>query len=251
MSLQQKVIFITEASSGIGLVTVHEAVKRGAKVFMVGHSEDELQLLQDEMRVKGFETAYAVADVAEYDQLLVAADACVTTFGKINIWINSASLNFYQKILETSDQEAKRLFDTNFWGVANGCKIAVSLMKVEAKGVIVNVGSLQSDTALPLQSFYSASQHAIKGFTDALRRELMSENSPVSISLVLAGGANNKEVAEAIFSAEERPNQEIVLGGAAKILPTFQKFFPKLQDKVISLWYGRQKAGLDRLKLFH
>ena len=250
MSLKQKVIFITDACSAIGLATVHEAVHAGARVFMVGTNEDELQVTQDEMRVKGFETAYAVADVAEYDQLLVAADACLTTFARIDTWINCANFKFYKKITETTDQEAKRLFDTNFWGVSNGCKIAISVMKAQDQGEIINLGSFHSDIALPLQGYYSATQHAIMGFTDALRRELRSQNSSISISFVVAGGATNKEVALSFLSEGRSSNEDHILGGTAKIMPVLQKFIPRIQDRVITLWYSHQRK-LERLKLFH
>ncbi len=249
MTLKQKVIFITDACSAIGASAVQEAVHRGARVFMVGANEDELQAMQDKMRVKGFETAYAVADVAEYDQLLVAADACLKTFTRIDTWINCASFKLYKTITETTDQEAKRLFDTNFWGVSNGCKIATSLMKVQDQGEIINLGSFQSDIALPLQGFYSATQHAIKGFTDALRRELMTQNSSITVSFVIAGEVSNKEVARALLSLEGR-GEDLTLGRAAKFMPAFQKLFPKLQDSVITLWYSHHNK-LDKLKLFH
>lgn len=249
MSLKQKVIFITDACSAIGAAIAQEAVQQGARVFMVGANEDELQVIQDEMKVKGFETAYAVADVAEYDQLLFAADTCLTTFAKIDTWINCAAFKLYKKISETSDQEAKRLFDTNFWGMSNGCKIAVSLMSAQDRGEIINLGSPQSDIALPTQGFYSASQHAIKGFTDALRRELLVENSTISVSLVIAERLTHKEVAQAILS-HEGAGGDMILGNSAKLMPAIQKFMPKLQERVITLWYSHSRK-LDKLKLFH
>ncbi|MBA2406070.1 MAG: SDR family NAD(P)-dependent oxidoreductase, partial [Bdellovibrionales bacterium] len=87
--LNQQVIFIAGATSAIGLATVMMAVAQGAKVFMVARHENELQKIQDEMRIKNYATAYALADLGEVDQVQYAADVCLSTFGTIDTWINN------------------------------------------------------------------------------------------------------------------------------------------------------------------
>lgn len=236
----QQVIFITGATSGIGLATVREAVARGAKVFMVARHEQELQKIQDEMRQNQFETAYAVADVAEFEQLQSAADKCIATFGRIDTWINNAGITIFARLLDTTEEEAKRLFDTNFWGMVNGCKLAVPLMR-ERGGGIINVGSVLSRTADPLQGIYTAAEHAIKGFTDALRKEFQEERLPVQVSLVLPGAVDTpfieharskvgevgvtgpvltpEEVAQVLLKCAVRPEKEVNVGFFSRVIP--------------------------------
>jgi short-subunit dehydrogenase len=267
--ISEQVIAITGATSGIGLATARLAAGRGARVFMIARNEDELQILQDEFHGQGFETAFAVADVAEFDQLMFAADQCVRTFGTIDTWVNNAGITIYAKVLDTTEEEARRLFDTNFWGVLNGCKVALPYLNLNG-GVLINVGSVLSKVAIPIQGIYSASKFAVKGLTDALRRELLEENSRVSVSLVLPSAVDTpytqharshigepvhlppvyapQVVAEAILRCAERPVRELPVGAAAVVFPTFEKWFPRLQDRITAFLY-RAKHQQTRVTL--
>ena len=256
--LHQQVIFITGATSGIGLATLRRAVEQGAKVFMCARNGEELQRIQDDMRNKGYDTAYAVADVAEEDQLKYAIDQCVNTFGGVDTFVNNAGISIYGKILDTSNEEARRLFDTNFWGVVNGCKVAVPQMRASG-GVIINVGSVLSEVALPIQGIYSASKHAVKGYTNALRRELMAEKAPIQITLIMPSAIDTPYpeharshigepihtppvyspdvVARAILKCAIHPTREIGVGASSYIFPLIDRWFPNLQDKFMARNY--------------
>lgn len=253
--LHEQVIFITGATSGIGLATVHRAVELGAKVFMAARNEDELQRIQDEMRNNGYETAYAVLDVAEEDQIQYAVDQCINTFGRIDTFVNNAGISIYSKLLDTDIEEAKRLFDTNFWGVVNGCKVAVRAMR-DSGGAIINIGSVLSNVALPIQGVYSASKHAVKGYTDALRRELMAEKAPIQVTLIMPSAIDTpypeharshigepmhtapvysaEVVAKAILKCAVKPTRELGVGSSSFLFPLVDRLFPKLQDKILS-----------------
>jgi short-subunit dehydrogenase len=253
--LHKQVLVITGATSGIGLATAKMAVEQGAKVFMIARNEDELQEIQDEMRAKAYDTAFAVADVAEVDQLQFAADRCIDTFGRIDTWINNAGISVYGKVLDTSEEEARRLFDTNFWGVVNGSKVAVEYLKRKG-GTLINIGSVLSEVSLPIQGIYSASKHAVKGFTDALRRELMAEKAPISVTLIMPSAIDTpypehaashigspvhtapvyapEVVARAILRAAVKPTREVGVGSSSFLFPFMDRFFPKLQDKIMS-----------------
>jgi NAD(P)-dependent dehydrogenase (short-subunit alcohol dehydrogenase family) len=104
--------------------------------------------------------------------------------GRIDTWVNNAGVSIYGRIEEVPDADSRRLFDTNFWGVVNGSRIAAKIMKETGGGAIINVGSTLSDRAVPIQGMYSASKHAVKGFTDAFRMELESDDVPISVTLV-------------------------------------------------------------------
>ncbi len=253
--LHEQVLFITGATSGIGLSTLHLAVEQGAKVFMTARNEDELQRIQDEMRLKGYDTAYSVVDVAEIDQLQFAVDQCINTFGRIDTFINNAGISIYSKLMDTGIEEAKRLFDTNFWGVVNGCKVAVPVMR-EKGGAIINIGSVLSNVSLPIQGIYSASKHAVKAYTDALRRELMADKAPLQVTLVMPSAIDTPYpeharshigepvhtppvyspdvVAKAILKCAVKPTRELGVGSSAFIFPLMDRLFPVLQDKIMA-----------------
>jgi len=269
--LRNQVILITGATSGIGLATVHKAVNAGAKVFMVARNEDELQKIQDEMRLNGFNTAFAVADVAEFDQLQSAADHCITTFGRIDTWVNNAGISIYSRLLDTTDEEARKLFDTNFWGVVNGSKVAVPFLK-EQGGALINIGSVLSKVALPIQGIYSASKFAVKAFTDALRRELKADKLPISVSLVMPGAIDTpypeharshigepvqtppvyapELVADAILECAMTPRREMNVGSSAIIFPFVERYFPRLQDLIMSKKYMEEGQSLKQAPNF-
>jgi short-subunit dehydrogenase len=256
--LHEQVIFITGGTSGIGLATLHRAVEQGAKVFFTARNEEELQRLQDEMRGKGYDTAYSVVDVAEQEQLQFAVDSCLSTFGRIDTFINNAGISIYSKVLDTSFDEARRLFDTNFWGVVNGCKVAVPAMK-EKGGAIINIGSVLSNVSIPIQGLYSASKHAVKGYTDALRREVLADKFPIQVTLLMPSAIDTPYpeharshigepmhtppvyaadvVAKAILRCAVKPTRELGVGSGAFLFPLIDRYFPNLQDKLMSKAY--------------
>lgn len=253
--ISEQVIFITGATSGIGLATVRMAVQKGARVFMVARNEEELQNIQDEMMAANFKTAYAVADVAETDQLQTAADQCLATFGTIDTWVNNAGVTVYSRLEDTTEEEAKRVFDTNFWGVVNGCKVACNILK-KSGGALINIGSVLSQVGLPIQGIYSASKHAVKGFSDALRRELLAQKAPISVTLIMPGAIDTpytthaeshigepkhtppvyepQVVARMILKSAERPIRQVGVGASAFIFPLMDRLMPGLQDKIMA-----------------
>lgn len=260
--LHQQVIFITGATSGIGLATVRLAVNEGARVFMVARNEDDLLRIQEDMRNKGYETAFAVADVSEELQVRSAADHCIDTFGRIDTFINNAGISIYAKALETDDEEARRLFDTNFWGVVNGCKVAVPFMK-DKGGVIINVGSVLSYIGLPVQGLYSASKHAVRGYTDALRREILADKFPIQVTLIVPSAIDTPYteharshigepihkgpvysadvVAKAILHCAVIPTRELGIGAPSVIYPVMDLLFSKFHDFVMSKMFTEKK----------
>lgn len=216
--LHQQVIFITGASSGVGLATVHRAVEQGAKVFMTARREEELQSVQDEMRKKGYQTAFSVVDVSEEDQIQFAVDQCLKTFGKIDTFINNAGISLYGKLLDIPLEQAKSLFDTNFWGTVNGSRVAVRTLK-ERGGTIINIGSSVSEASFPAQGFYDASKLAVRGFTEVLRREVLKEKLPIQVTLLSPSLIDTPSYEEA-YSKMPRPlyhppmDEEVVVARA-------------------------------------
>lgn len=159
----------------------------------------------------------------------------------------------YGRVMDVAMDDARRLFETNFWGLVYGSRVAVDHLRHHG-GALINVGSVVSDVAVPLQGFYSASKHAVKGFTDALRMELQEEGAPVSVTLIKPGAIDTpytrhaknylkdqpthvppvydpELVADAILHAAEHPVRDLFVGGGAKLMSAMGRYAPRLTDK--------------------
>ncbi|RIK77622.1 MAG: short-chain dehydrogenase [Planctomycetota bacterium] len=252
--ISDQVIVITGASSGIGLATARLAAKKGANVLLTARNADALAAVVRDIERAGGDATYIAADVAFRDDMEKVARAAIDYFGRIDTWVNNAGLSIYGKLQEVSEEDHRRLFDVNFWGVVNGSLAALPHLKRRG-GALINVGSEVSDVAIPVQAMYSATKHAVKGFTDALRLELQEERAPVSVTLVKPASIDTPfiqhaknyfqhqpklpppvyrpdDVARAILHAASRPTRDIFVGGAGKLFSTLNKFVPGLIDWV-------------------
>ena len=179
----RQVIVITGATSGIGLATARQAVKRGASVVLNARAEEDLRTVATELAELGAQVAFFAGDVADIDIVRQLAATAILEFGRIDTWVNNAGVSIYGLLEEVSIADARRLFETNYWGMVHGSLVALKHLKVGG-GALINVGSELSETVIPLQGHYNASKHALKGFTETLRIELEKEKAPVSVTLV-------------------------------------------------------------------
>jgi short-subunit dehydrogenase len=253
--LHDQVIVITGASSGIGLCTALLAAERGAKLVLAARSEGALENLVDEVTQFGTDAISVIADVGDREQVEAIADAAIAQFGRIDTWINDAGVSIYGRLDEVEEEDSRRLFDTNFWGVVNGSLAALPHLRF-SNGALINIGSELSDAVVPLQGMYSASKHAVKGFTDALRVEIEEvDKADVTITLIQPTAVNTpypehamnymdkeaklpnpmidpQQVAEAILTAAEEGGRDIRVGGVAVINTMLSKVLPSLADKI-------------------
>jgi short-subunit dehydrogenase len=250
--LSEQTIVITGATSGIGLCTARMAANRGANVVAVARNEDALRELVDEIKASGSDAICAIADVADEEALKRAAQIARQEFGSIDTWVNNAGTSIYGRIMDVPTDDLRRLFETNVWGVVYGSRIAVDNLR-ERGGALINVGSETSDAAVPLQGMYSASKHAVKGFTDALRMEVEADKLPISITLIkptaihtpFPENAKNyleyeprlppplyapELVAEAILHCAENPTRDFFVGGMAKVHASMALNTPRLHE---------------------
>ncbi len=256
--LKQQAIVVTGATSGVGLAVARRAARAGACVFLVARGENDLKALTEELQATGARAAWAVADVADHDALAEAAEKCRRLFGGFDTWVNNAGVSIYGTIRETTLEDQRRLFETNYWGVVNGSMVAAEHLRDRpGGGAIINVGSILSDAPLPVQGVYSASKHAVKGFTNALRMELMREEAPVTVSLVkpsaidtpyskharnLTGQAvQNPQpvyathvVADTILYCAEHPIREITVGGGGRLVASFYSILPGVAEPLFA-----------------
>jgi short-subunit dehydrogenase len=251
--LEDQVIVITGASSGIGLATARMAAQRGARLVLAARSGDALRQLTDELGQEGGDAVYVLADVSIQNDVHKIAQAAQEKFGGFDTWVNNAGVGMYGKVETTSTDDMKRLFDINFWGLVYGSLEAAKLLKHRG-GAIINVGSTTSERALPLQGVYSASKHAVKGFTDALRMEFEEEGAPISVTLVKPGAVDTpftlnarnyletepkhvppvyapEAVAQAILHCAENPVRDVFVGAGGKGNAALGHYAPRLTDK--------------------
>jgi short-subunit dehydrogenase len=252
--VKDQVIVITGASSGIGLATAREAASRGARVVLNSRDPLDLSRAVTEIREEGGEAVMHVGDVADRSAMESLADTAIAAFRRIDTWINNAGVSIYGEIQEVSLEDARRLFDTNYWGVVNGSLVAVDHLATFG-GALINVGSVLSETGYPLQGHYAASKHAVKGFTDSLRLELEKKDLPIAVTLIQPGAIDTpypeharnylpgepkqqapvykpELVADAILSCAEKARRNLRVGGSAKMYTSVEKLAPGIADRM-------------------
>ena len=250
--LSEQVIVITGASSGIGLATALEAARRGARVVLAARNRRDLEQAVGQIERAGGSALAVPTDVTVFDEVQTLAQRAVESFGRIDSWINNAAVSAYAPFVDQSLDDVRRIMDVNFMGQVYGAKVALPHLE-RSHGALVCVGSTLSDRGVPLQGIYCASKHALKGWLDSLRVELLQARSHVRVTLVKPSSINtplfNKaktqmgvapqpippiyepELAvEAILRAVEGDVRDAFVGGAGKLLSVAERISPKLVD---------------------
>ncbi|HET7600715.1 MAG TPA: SDR family oxidoreductase [Gemmatimonadales bacterium] len=265
--IREQVLVITGASSGIGLATARAAVREGARVFLTSRNDEALARIAADLNAVTREprAGHLAADVADPEALERVAQGAVDRFGGIDTWVNNAGVSLYGRLLELSIEDQRRLFDVTFWGVVYGCRAAVPRLGRRG-GALINVGSIASDRAIPLQGIYSAAKHAVKAFTDALRMELEEAGTPVAVTLIKPSSINtpvfehaqtelNREpappppvyqpevVAETILRCAEEPVRDVTVGAGGKLLTALGGAAPRLLDRYMERTLFRQQRS--------
>lgn len=262
--LDEQVIVITGASSGIGLATAQTAAQAGARLVLAARSEARLCAIAEAINDEGGEAIHVVADVGREADVRRIADAAIERFGRIDTWVNDAGVAIYGRLEQVNDADNRRLFDTNFWGVVYGSLVALPHLRRNG-GALINLGSEVSDAVIPLQGMYAASKHAVKGFTDALRIEVNDlDEAPVAITLIQPTAVNtpypqharnymDKEpklptpqidphrVANAILQAATEPARDVKVGMMSKINTTIAKIAPSLGERIAARQANRRQ----------
>jgi short-subunit dehydrogenase len=259
---------IVGASSGIGLATARLAASKGARVVLAARSGDALQQIEQELNASGAGQAVSVvADVTKQEDVERIAQTAIDRFGGFDTWYNNAGVGIYGRAEETPVVDARQLFEINFWGEVYGSLAALKHLK-QRGGALINMGSVESDRAMPLHSMYAASKHAVQAFTDAVRMEVEKENAPVSVTLIKPAGINTpftenarnfmenepnlpppvydpQVVARAVVYVAQHYEREILIGGAGKVISASAKQAPRLTDRVMEkvMFRQQQKPG--------
>ncbi len=272
--LAKQVIVITGATSGIGLSTARAAAARGASLVLAARNEEALKAVTEDLSSKGAEVAYVCADVGREADVRAIAAVAVSRFGGFDTWVNNAGVTIVGAAAQTSMEDHRRLFETNYWGVVYGSLVAVEQFESQAGGgALINVGA--ADVALPLEAAFSASKQAVKGFTEALRTELMAGHAPVSVTLIKPSGADTPGrdharnltgapiaqptgvyatplVAQAILYAAEHRVRDLTVGSSGRLLALASQILPVLTDPFLAIGVrlnARAAKGADPARI--
>ena len=263
--VSQQIVVITGASSGIGLATACKAAEAGARVVVSSRNGPELDRIVERIRAKGGVATAVVADVTKREDLERLAAEAIKAYGGIDTWVNNAGLGIFGRLEQVSDDDHRRLFDVNFWGVVYGTQIAASHLKAMG-GAIINLGSVLSDVAFPVQGMYCASKHAIKGFTDAFRMEMDEQGAPISVTLIKPASIDTpfpiharnyldeeptlpppvyapEDVADAIVYAAANGGRDYYIGGGGKLMSALNERLPAAIDWMASRMGPMESSG--------
>src|SRR5436309_13598687 len=188
-----EVVVITGASAGVGRATARAFGKRGAKVGLIARGKDGLEGAKREIEELGGEAIVLPLDVADENAIEQAAADVERTFGPIDIWVNNAMLSVFSPIMEMTPSDYRRVTEVTYLGYVWGTLAALRRMKPRDRGASVQVASALPYRCIPLQSAYCAAKHAIQGFHDSLRSELIHDGSNVRVVMMQMPALNTPQ----------------------------------------------------------
>lgn len=256
--INQQIVAVLGASSGIGRRTALQFAKRGAKLVVSARSQAGLESLINEIQLVGGDAIAVVADVSDFEQVKAIADKAVSHYGRLDTWVHAAATAVFATFDNITPEEFKRVIDVSLMGQVYGAMAALPHLKNEGRGALIHVSSMEGVRSLPYQSPYSSAKHGVEGFLEALRVELRHEKIPISVTSIKPSVINtpfyNKGrtklgvkptgippyydpslVADAILYAAENPTRDFIVGDVGKVLDILQRLSPSLVDNILLL----------------
>ncbi|MFB9807714.1 SDR family oxidoreductase [Haladaptatus pallidirubidus] len=188
-----EVVVITGASAGVGRATARAFAEQGAHIGLLARGEAGLEAARQDVEDAGSEALVVSTDVADPEQVEAAADAVEDEFGSIDIWVNNAMTSVFSPAKDMEADEYRRVTETTYLGCVYGTQTALDRMIPRDEGTIIQVGSALAYRGIPLQSAYCGSKHAIQGFTESVRTELIHEESDIQLSMVQMPALNTPQ----------------------------------------------------------
>jgi short-subunit dehydrogenase len=257
MTRKPEVVVITGASAGVGRATAQRFAKDGAHVALLARDNPALEHAANEVRELGGTALPIAVDVSDAAQVEAAAERIEQELGPIDIWINSAMATVFAPVSETPAEEFRRATEVTYLGAVHGTLAALKRMRSRNRGSIVQVGSALAYRAIPLQAAYCGAKFAIRGFTDALRVELLHDRSKVHVTMVQLSAFNTPQfewarnrlngrpqpvppifqpelAAKGVHWAAHHRRREVCVGFPAVKAIAINKWFPSLVDRVLA-----------------
>jgi short-subunit dehydrogenase len=266
----QQIIVITGATAGVGRATAHAFAEEGAYVVLLARDEKRLRETEMEVIRRGGKTLAIPTDVANAAEVEQAAEQAERTVGPIDVWVNNAMATIFSPIQEITPDEFKRATEVTYLGAVYGTMSALKRMRPRNDGVIIQIGSALAYRSIPLQSAYCGAKHALHGFTDSVRSELLHDRSRVKISMVQLPGVNTPQfewcrttmgrhpqpvgpvyqpevAARAIVWAAKHKRREIYVGWPAAVTIVLNKWLPGFFDKYLANHAYEQQFTSQRI----
>ena len=257
MNHVSEVVVITGASAGVGRATTREFARHGARIALLARGTDGLEAARREVEELGGTALVIPVDVANAEQVEAAAARVEIDLGKIDIWVNNAMASVFSPIKEMTPEEFRRVTEVTYLGCVYGTLAALKRMLPRNQGTIVQVGSALAYRGIPLQAAYCAAKHAVQGFCDSLRCELLHDNSNVRLTMVQLPALNTPQfgwvksrlprkaqpvppifqpevAAEAIYFAAHNPRREFYVGAPSVAVISVNKFAAGLLDRYLA-----------------
>ena len=256
--LDNKVVWITGASAGIGEATAHQIAKEGGKLVLSARRVEELDRVERELGLSEADVLVLPMDVTDVGSFEGLAKQVIGKFGRIDVLFNNAGISQRGDVLGTSMDVYQKLFDVNFFGVVALTKVVLPYMIAQKSGQIAVTSSLSGKLGTPKRSGYCATKHALHGFFDSLRAEVVEHNihvllvcpgyinTDISMNALAADGSKygKKDVnqvtglspqvcAKKIVAGLKYRKSEIYMGGKEVLGVYLKRFFPKLLEKII------------------
>jgi NAD(P)-dependent dehydrogenase (short-subunit alcohol dehydrogenase family) len=267
--LDEQVMVVTGASSGVGRAIARAAGARGAKVVVAARGEDGLAAAVEEIERAGSQALAVPCDVAEQAQNEELVRRALERFGRIDTFVANAIVTVYAEVEDLEPDELRRVMDVNFFGVAYGFWASLPALK-ESRGTFLHVSSALAYRGIPLQAAYCSSKAAARTFLESARVELQKHRYDVAVSLVLPGAVNTPQFdrdrqklgkqpqpvppiyepepyAEAVLRCAEKPIRELPVSWGAQKLLWGQKLSPRAGDLVLRrIGWKNQHTGEDK-----
>ena len=252
-----EVVVVTGASAGVGRAAARAFARRGARVGVIARDPEALRATCDDIEALGGKSVMCVADVSRPAEVESAAAMIEDRLGPIDVWVNNAMVTVVSPIADLEADEVRRVTEVTYLGTVNGTLAALRRMRPRNRGTIVQVGSALAYRAIPLQAPYCGAKFAIRGFTDALRSELLHDHSRVHVTMVQMPALNTPQfdwcrtrmprtprpvppvfqpevAAEAIVFAAHHRRRELFVGGPTMKAIWLNKFIPGLLDRYLA-----------------
>ena len=257
MAENPRVVVVTGGTAGVGRATARAFAERGDRVAVIARDETRLRHTEKELQELAGAGLAIAADVADARAVDDAASQVEAELGPIEVWVNNAMASVFGRVADISADEVKRVTEVTYLGSVHGTMAALSRMKRRDRGVIVQVGSALAYRAIPAQAAYCGAKHAIRGFVDSLRTELMEEGSSVRVVSVHLPALNTPQfdwsrlkfhrrpqpvppiyqpevAARGIVSAADNPTRELWIGGPTVATILANRLIPGLLDRYLA-----------------